>query len=138
LYLVDYRHIKLRSLRIHILVVFTAFNVVSFNQFSKLPLLVAHFVDHWERDHKVGLVDFLDMHYFGHDINDHDDRKDKELPFKSFSSNSIQVFTVPENELNVVIHRDFVSSVDKPIIAGDQFVPTQVMSSLFRPPRVSA
>lgn len=128
----------MRSLSIYILVVFTAFNVVSLNQFSKLPLLVAHFVDHWERDHKVGLVDFLDMHYFGHDINDHDDKKDRELPFKSFSFNSIQVFTVPENELNVVIYQNFTPSAGKPIMTGDQFVPTQVMSSLFRPPRVSA
>ncbi len=138
MHLVNYRDIKLRSLRIHILVVFTAFNVVSLNQFSKLPLLFAHFVDHWERDHKVGLVDFLDMHYFGHDINDHDDKKDKELPFKSFSFNSIQVFTFPENELNVVVHRNFISFINKPILAGEQFVPTQVMSSLFRPPRISA
>ena len=128
----------MRSLRIHILVVFTAFNVVSLNQFSKLPLLIAHFIDHWERDHNVGLVDFLDMHYFGHDINDHDDKKDRELPFKSFSFNNIQVFTVPESELNIVIHRNFIPAIDKPIIASDQFVPTQVMSSLFRPPRVSA
>ncbi len=138
MYFINYRDVKLRSLRIHILVVFTAFNVVSLNQFSKLPLLVAHFVDHWERDHNVGLVDFLDMHYLGHDINDHDDKKDKELPFKSFSFNTIQVFTVPEHEINVVIHRNFFQSIDKPIIAGNQFVPTQVMSSLFRPPRVSA
>lgn len=135
---VNYRAIKLRRLGIHILIVFTAFNVVSLNQFSKLPLLVAHFVDHWERDHNVGLVDFLDMHYFGHDINDHDDKKDKDLPFKSFSFNSIQVFTVPDNELNIVIHRDFFPMVDKAIIAGNQFVPGQTISSLFRPPRVTA
>jgi len=128
----------LKRLCIHIVLYFTAFNVVSLNQFSKLPLLVAHFVDHWERDHNIGLGDFLDMHYFGHDINDHDDTKDQELPFKSFSLSSIQVFTLPECGLNIVIQPDFILSVDKPVIAGDQFGLTQVMASLFRPPRVTA
>jgi hypothetical protein len=128
----------LRRLRIYILIVFTAFNVVSLNQFSKLPLLVAHYMDHWQRDNTIGLGAFLDMHYFGHDINDHDEKKDKELPFKSFTINSIQVFTVPETDINFVIHPCFSPSVKEPFTATNQFVPNGVMSSLFRPPRVVA
>jgi hypothetical protein len=128
----------LRSLTIHILLVFAALNVVSLEQFSKFPLLVSHFVDHWERDHSLGLVDFLGMHYLDHHINDDDEKKDNELPFKNVSFNSIQVFTVPDHELNIVSHRSFIMAVDKPIVAGDQFVLAKFISCLFRPPRVSA
>lgn len=129
---------NLRRIRIYILIVFTAFNVVSLNQFSKLPLLVAHYMDHWQRDHTIGMGAFLDMHYFGHDINDHDEKKDKELPFKSFTMSSFQVFTVPEHEMNFVIHPYFSTSVKELCTTADQFVPNGVISSLFRPPRVVA
>lgn len=117
---------------------FTAFNVVSLNQFSKLPLLIAHYVDHWERDHNIGLGAFIDMHYLGHDIKDNDDKKDKELPFKTVSLNSIEVFTVPAHEIAFIIHPEFIASGNEPFFTKDQFIPTQAMSSLFRPPRVSA
>ena len=127
----------MKKLRTYILI-FLALNVVSFNQFSKLPLLVAHYIDHWELDHSIGLGTFLDMHYLGHDINDHDDKKDKELPFKSFTLNSFQVFTLPACEMNFVIHPQFAPASIKRFIRGDQFVPTQVISNLFRPPRLAA
>lgn len=119
------------------ILVFTALNTVTLNQFSKLPLLVVHYIDHWQRNHEVSIADFLDMHYGGHDINDKDDEQDKQLPLKSFSPTAIHAYTVPENE-SFVLSPPFFSIVKNTPLVRSLFFPKQVASCLFRPPRALA
>jgi hypothetical protein len=78
------------------------------------------------------------MHYLGHDINDHDDKKDKELPFKSFTVSSMLVLAAPDTRFEFVIHQYFNDTSSLAFLVREQFLRTQFLSSLFRPPRISA
>lgn len=57
----------------------------------KLPLLVSHYIEHSNRNPKIGIIDFLSIHYWGIDINDNDQDQDMKLPFKKSFQSSQQV-----------------------------------------------
>jgi hypothetical protein len=58
-------------------------SATEFNQLLKLPVLIAHFNEHRELDQQLSLAGFLYMHYTDHDLNDNDQDRDMQLPFKS-------------------------------------------------------
>ncbi|CAG5016194.1 hypothetical protein DYBT9275_05495 [Dyadobacter sp. CECT 9275] len=59
-------------------------DTTSLYQIFKIPSLVTHFVEHKALNQEISFMDFLSMHYWGEDINDNDDEKDMQLPFKKF------------------------------------------------------
>lgn len=48
----------------------------------KMPFLGAHYLEHQHRNPKIGVMEFLSMHYWGTDLKDNDQQKDMKLPFK--------------------------------------------------------
>ncbi|WP_315816201.1 hypothetical protein [Paraflavitalea speifideaquila] len=57
-------------------------NDTSLNQLLKLPALIGHYMEHHQLDNRVDFVQFLAMHYWGTDLNDNDDDRDMQLPYK--------------------------------------------------------
>jgi len=57
------------------------------HQVYKFPMLFIHFFEHQQRDNKISVLDFLSMHYWGQDLNDNDQDRDNQLPFKKADSN---------------------------------------------------
>lgn len=53
------------------------------SQLLKIPKLVSHFTEHQDLDRNLSFFEFLYMHYTDHDINDNDQDKDMQLPFKT-------------------------------------------------------
>ena len=93
-----------------------------------------HYMEHRERDSSIHMLEFLSMHYWGHDINDNDQDRDMQLPFKSADQNTAtQIVLMPQ--LNITISRPLVvSNTDQPIFSDPEHADPAV-SSLFRPPR---
>lgn len=85
----------LRKIFIHAIIIITTLNIVTYNQFSKLPLVAVHYFEHSHLDSGITFFQFLSMHYWGHDINDHDDEKDKQLPFKTYKADAMQHYLRP-------------------------------------------
>lgn len=123
----------LRKLVLHIIIVFTALNIVTLNNFSRLPVIFIHFAEHLEKNHSITLVGFLTMHYAGSDAVDSDNEKDKQLPFKSPTSGHFASFMSPAHvAIEVSGHH-----IPMPVILADfvpSFVPKEVHTSLLRPP----
>jgi hypothetical protein len=117
------------------MLVFMAFNVISLNEFSKLPLLIYHYIDHLHRDHNITLAAFIDMHYMGHDIDDNDDKQDSQLPLKSLSQNCVQAYIFPSAPVYVEQESLSYYTPPKVFFERQRFAPTQVISCLFRPPK---
>lgn len=68
----------------------------SLNELFKLPKLYAHFMEHCSLDNSIDIFDFLSMHYLGHDLNDDDQDRDMELPFKKIDGHtSFQIVLDP-------------------------------------------
>jgi len=99
----------------------------------KTPQIFLHFMHHHQLDADVGFVDFLDMHYFGHDLDDHDDDEDMKLPFKKMDGHLHISIGVPAEKLLLLKAASFslitVLSFDHHL-----FHINPMCGNLFRPP----
>ena len=128
----------MKGIFIRIILIITTFNVVTINQFAKVPLLIVHYIDHWQRDHSVSIADFIQMHYFDKDINDHDDQQDKQLPLKDFNLNYTFQIALPPNFLQFSLTEvTFNSKADFPLPRTSMLL-SAFKSGLYRPPRHTA
>ncbi|WP_235126682.1 hypothetical protein [Dyadobacter sp. CY347] len=111
-------------------------DTTSLYQIMKAPSLIKHFLEHKSLDQNVSFVDFLSMHYWGEDLNDNDDEKDMQLPFKKIEMHHVNFFFVAHPERFTFVHHS------QPIIKADygpdkpQVAYSTTLGSLFRPPRV--
>jgi len=117
----------------HLVVFLLLFCNMSLYQLVKLPVLVQHYQEHRQRDQSVDLLDFLSMHYWGKDIDDNDQEKDNQLPFKAFNKEVLEHFSTPVKTfaLKSIVH--FYES-DFPL-TGEAYLPDPKLAALFRPPR---
>ena len=54
-----------------------------------MPQLISHFDQHHQLNPQISFIDFLEMHYYGEDINDNDDEEDMKLPFKKIDGHHV-------------------------------------------------
>lgn len=123
----------MRKLALHIIIVFTALNIVTLNNFSRLPVIFIHFAEHLEKNKAITLFSFLSMHYNGSDAVDSDNEKDKQLPFKSPTSGQITNFMHPGHVV-IELPGQHISIPALRAVFVPSFVPKEVHASLFRPP----
>jgi len=110
-------------------------STTEFYQFAKLPVLVEHFIEHREQNHKLTLWQFLNMHYADEDVKDPDYDKDMKLPFKSHDGFlNITVFTpIPINYTICVKPID--SETQNFTLYTDSFVNSGFLGSIWQPPK---
>lgn len=103
------------------------------HEFVKLPVLFEHFAEHQERDATVNFMEFLSMHYWGTDLNDDDDSRDMQLPFKKFDLNPVHVQFIPPVSVfkikSAVVHIALTYPAYLP-----SYTPDPEPASTFRPP----
>lgn len=110
-------------------------DTTSLYQVFKIPSLIRHFVEHKELNHDITFMDFMSMHYWGEDLDDNDDEKDMQLPFKKFEIHHTTFLFIPVATGFVFkntfwpIKSDY--GPDKP-----QVYYHAALGSLFRPPQV--
>lgn len=54
-------------------------------------------MEHKSVNNDISIMDFLSMHYWGTDLNDNDDNRDMQLPFKNIAHNVLTVVFLPQN-----------------------------------------
>lgn len=105
------------------------------DQLAKLPILFQHFAEHQERDRSVSLMQFLSMHYWGDDLNDNDNDRDMQLPFKKLDDHHTQVYFVPS--IRLITDKAFEQPLNTNTITYNPgHIPDPALAALFRPPRV--
>ncbi|MBN9385854.1 MAG: hypothetical protein J0H74_34180 [Chitinophagaceae bacterium] len=102
----------------------------------RLPVLITHFMEHRQRDSHIQFTEFLSMHYWGKDIDDNDDDRDRQLPFRTIDTHLIHTSFVPYSKPIILSRRDDDAflNVHYPLM-DDHHLPNPALSSLFRPPR---
>ena len=114
--------------------------IVTINSFSlhhifKIPVLVAHYFEHQQRGPEITVMEFLSMHYWGQDIDDNDQDRDMQLPFKKFDL-SQSVTTLFFNQGSQFNFKNFPLEQSYPVIDSEDRI-SQNVGSLFKPPRQS-
>ncbi len=75
------------------------------------------------------------MHYWGDDMNDNDQDRDMQLPFKKIEANSCFQVITPLTRVVLDKQQAYTMKVFQPIVQ-DADLSDPALSSLFRPPRV--
>ena len=109
-------------------------NSTSLHQLFKIPFLVTHYTEHNRLNSEVSVIDFLSMHYWGTDLNDNDQDKDMQLPFKKASASAFFQLYFPLSKPTVEEQPLPASGMPQPVFR-QQSVPDPAFNSLFRPPR---
>ncbi|HLO79615.1 MAG TPA: hypothetical protein VK166_01580 [Chitinophagaceae bacterium] len=126
----------MRKIILYIPLIIVLMNTASAGQLSKIPVLFSHFLEHHKLNNHIGFLDFLSMHYWGEDLNDKDQDRDMQLPFKSSSQHCCQQITsVPVSVVSIDHHYFHPSKPLQPILEDSFYLNTST-SSLFRPPRI--
>ncbi|MEI6950470.1 hypothetical protein V9K67_25025 [Paraflavisolibacter sp. H34] len=107
----------------------------SFNQVFRLPALVSHYCEHHQLDPNVGFLDFLSMHYWGQDLNDNDQDRDNQLPFKNLYSPTVSLLALPVSKPAVPATCVVLLQRPQPGYRAPDLSPP-ALAALFRPPRV--
>ncbi len=117
----------------YILLFLLAADVTELHQLFKLPILFQHFSEHKERNTQVGFVDYLAMHYWGDDMDDDDNDRDMQLPFKKADVHITQPVFLPT--VRLFSTKALVLPVTKTYPQyTHQHCPDRALSSPFRPP----
>jgi hypothetical protein len=119
---------------ISILFFIVLLNDTSLNQLLKIPALVGHYMEHHQLDNRVGFVQFLAMHYWGTDLNDNDDDRDMQLPYKKVDIQSIDHPLIAAIKPAIEQHPTFTTIVVQPVFNNDD-LPQPALGTLFRPPK---
>ncbi len=118
-----------------ILLLFFVASSPAVNQLLKCRILIDHYIEHRERNQQVTFLDFMAMHYWGEDINDSDNDRDKQLPFKSVDANSYNSqYFIGFKAISVKVESNAISSIHFPLRKCDYF-PNPNPTSLLKPPR---
>lgn len=118
---------------LYILVVIISFNNLFIEQFIKIPVLFEHFEEHQMRNSKIEVLDFISMHYLGNDIDDNDQDRDMELPFKKINIQSSSFVFIPSPIVNIQISI-FNHPIERNSLFKDNLYLNSYLNSLFRPP----
>lgn len=120
---------------VYILFLFFILQHTALNQLLKLPTLVEHYLEHQQRNHQLGVTDFLCMHYWGTDEDDDDEERDRQLPFKNVDIHSFHYSFVPLAKAVAVKHQEYDCVTIHYPVFKDNYLPEPALSALFRPPR---
>ena len=106
----------------------------SIGELFKLPDLLNHFTEHQAANKSIDLFDFISMHYLGNDLNDNDQDKDMQLPFKKINTHfSFQIASIPHSSL-ITEKRFDVFDTYLPVLFKNNRPKDPALASLFRPP----
>ncbi|WP_290967230.1 hypothetical protein [Flavobacterium sp.] len=98
-----------------------------------MPVLVQHYMEHQQRSNGLAFTDFIAMHYLGQDINDNDDERDMQLPFKKVDPHSQHLVFIPSRIYTSSLHiipsdSAFINNYKRNLHINPY------LGSLFRPP----
>lgn len=109
------------------------------NELLKVNVLIQHFYETKKEDSSVTFFHFLFMHYITDDLNDNDNSRDKQLPFKSAEAcvaNS-PVLYMPGKNFQLLPSYAYPLNTRNFVIKKDSFVLPGYHAFIWHPPKLS-
>ncbi|WP_143785882.1 hypothetical protein [Ohtaekwangia koreensis] len=103
-------------------------------QIFKLPVFVAHYLEHRQNDRNIGLVDFIVLHYFSGDIKDADFNRDQQLPFKRICC-TVYIFLALPADNSAVLHHILFQEETVSFTFSPQFTSSSFHLLIWQPPK---
>ncbi len=105
----------------------------SIREVIKAPQLVIHFIQHHQLNSQISFMDFLEMHYFGEDLDDNDDEEDMKLPFKKLDGHPVISIGVPAEKF-ILLKAVCLNLLSPASFGYERKYSSPTFGSLFRPP----
>lgn len=105
------------------------------SQLLKIPRLFSHFTEHQKLDTNLSFFGFLYMHYTDHDLNDNDQDKDMQLPFKSHSDCSLATLKFSGCPTYHYTFKAFRIIEKTAIPSADSDFESPYLSNIWQPPK---
>lgn len=127
----------IRSVKKVAVVFLTALFFISnteFHELLKVPVLIAHYLEHKSETPGLTLAGFFSTHYSGNNTKDEDFARDSQLPFKTAEhlSSTTTVFLSHFDVKLPVPH--FNNNVNLPLYRTS-FASFQLLSNIWQPPK---
>lgn len=115
------------------------FSATGINELFKINILVQHFYETQKNDKTVTFLHFLTMHYITDDLNDKDNDRDKQLPFKSTETylSNASLTCVPSKYISPLAPPSFVVYKKDFPPAKESFIFTNYPILVWHPPKYS-
>lgn len=110
-------------------------STTEFYQLFKTPLLVVHYWEHSVQGERMGLLDFMTMHYFNGDLRDEDYERDMQLPFKTFLSQPDIGVSLPVPPITLMLKLPCMASQTAPVFGYLSPALKPHTASIWQPPR---
>ena len=112
------------------------FSTTEAYQALKMPILIAHYVEHKHENPQLTLLGFLRLHYSGKTVFDADHDQDMKLPFKTQENTAAfsAINDVPQ-PIGITIESPLLASLDYVILDMQVDLPARP-NTIFQPPRV--
>ncbi|HLP13071.1 MAG TPA: hypothetical protein VK177_14135 [Flavobacteriales bacterium] len=104
-------------------------------QFLKLPVLVQHYQEHKTQNAQLDFYSFLAMHYAGDDMNENDQERDSQLPFRSCDQSLAQPVVLPAC-LTASIRANVQFYPINKIVRPQHFHSPSFYASIWQPPKI--
>ena len=124
-----------------ILITFLCIHILLPNQLVqdivRLPVLVAHFLQHTHTDNHIHFTEFIADHYSDHEHHDKDHDNHNNLPFHNHDFNFQQcIFNVTVLDIFSTALPNYGTANSKTkIISRQHFHSSTALSSIWRPPK---
>lgn len=106
----------------------------SLGELFKLPELLSHFTEHRAINKDISIFEFISMHYMGNDLNDNDQDRDMQLPFKKIDGHfSFQIASFPSSRFVPESKFEVIDTYLQVLFKNNR-PKDPALASLFRPP----
>jgi hypothetical protein len=126
----------MRFLLARMLIVVCLFSFTPLREMVKLPILIAHYIQHKQMDASLTWAGFFDMHYMHGIVFDDDYEQDMKLPFKTFDFTPLPVFVIQNLKewMPAIKPVDFVfkSKINSSLLFSFQ---DAMLTGVFHPPK---
>lgn len=121
-----------KTIAIALLVLFASTNEVG--QILKLPVLVSHYIDHYNEEGQ-SIYAFFHEHYVHHHGSDNKDQdEDNQLPFKTTIAQQTTVsYLLPAL---VLVGKPTILVSEKKATLPSTFIPADYLKDIFHPPQI--
>jgi hypothetical protein len=116
------------------------FSATGFGELFKINALIQHFYETNNIGKHVGFLHFLVMHYVTDDLNDTDNDRDRQLPFKSpetYFSNTTSLYTPFQFVQTSLTAQSFTINKADLLVAKDCIVIADFKMPVWHPPQIS-
>lgn len=104
-------------------------------QLLKLPVLIHHYLEHYDDDGGISFVDFLHKHYDEKNSHPSANNEHQRLPFKSHDSGFLQTNLVFHLPVGFELKTEKPVSTKVTIIYSEAFYSSSIRSRIWQPPK---